>query len=61
MGSLFSSSRRQRQSFDKPSPINQMYNVEPGYAPVGPVGTIASVPKRRLYNQGLSHRHRRRY
>lgn len=58
MGALLSSSYRQEQSERQPG-INQIYNVEYGSAPIGPVGTIASTPKRYLYNSGLAHRHRR--
>jgi hypothetical protein len=61
MGSLFSSSSYQQEISGNRSPINQMYNVEFGYAPIGPVGTIVSIPKRHLHNTGSSHRHRRRY
>jgi hypothetical protein len=60
MGSLIGSSRYQETNLNN-SPINQMYNMEFGYAPVGPVGSIASVPKRNLYQTGPSHRHRRHY
>jgi len=61
MGSLFSSSQYRQATLENRLPINQMYNVEFGYAPVGPVGTIASTPKRYLYNNGYSNRRRRRY
>jgi hypothetical protein len=61
MGSIFSSSHYRQGLHSNNSPINQMYNVEFGYAPVGPIGTIASVPKRRLYNSVAHHHHRRRY
>jgi hypothetical protein len=59
MGSLLSLSHRQGPQ--RRQAINQVYNAEFGYAPVGPIGTVASVPKRYLYNNGTSHRHRRRY
>ena len=59
MGSLFSSSNRQEGPERRPA-INQIYNAEFGYAPVGPVGPVASVPKRNMYNNGTSHRQRRR-
>jgi len=61
MGSLFSSSYYHQEISQIGSPINQRYNREFGYAPIGPVGTMASIPKRHLYNTGSSHRHRRRY
>ena len=61
MGSLFSSSRRQQESPQNRQAIYQVYNAEFGYAPVGPIGTVASVPKRNMYNNGPSHRHRRRH
>lgn len=61
MGSLLSSSRYRQQTLENQSPINQMYNAEFGYAPVGPVGSIASTPKRNLYNHSAPRRHRRRY
>ena len=61
MGSVFGSSRSRRETPQYRQAINQVYNAEFGYAPVGPVGTIASVPKRQLYNNGPPHRHRRRH
>ncbi len=60
MGSLFSSSSHHRQYELTQPAINQVYNVEFGYAPVGPPGPVASVPKRNLYNMAPPHRHRRR-
>jgi hypothetical protein len=59
MGSLFSLSHRQEGPESRQA-INQIYNAEFGYAPVGPVGPVASVPKRYMYNNGTSNRHRRR-
>jgi hypothetical protein len=61
MGSLFSSSYYQQETSGNRSPINQMYSHEFGYAPIGPVGTMASIPKRHLYNSGSFHHPRRRY
>ncbi|UJR20980.1 hypothetical protein I4U23_024086 [Adineta vaga] len=63
MGSLFSSSHNQQNSPGNNPLIHQAYNVEFGYAPVGPVGPVASVPKRNMYGHQSSHhrRHRRRY
>ena len=58
MGSLFSSSDPQEQPEQRQA-INQIYNVQFGSAPIGPVGSIASTPKRYLYNPGRSHHHRR--
>lgn len=60
MGSLFSLSNRQEGPQHRQA-INQMYNAEFGYAPVGPIGSVASVPKRYLYNNGVPHRRRRQY
>ncbi len=61
MGSLFSLSRNRQEKPENRQAINQIYNMEFGYAPVGPVGSVASVPKRQLYSNGTSHRRRRRY
>ncbi len=61
MGSLFSSPRYQQPIPENNQLINQVYNVQFGYAPIGPMGSVASVPKRNLYNSGSVHRHRRRY
>jgi hypothetical protein len=59
MGSLFSSLYNQKEGSENDGPINQAYNVEFGYAPVGPVGSIASVPKRNLHNVTAIRRRRR--
>ena len=61
MGSLFSSSRYGGERPTEHSPINQIYNVNFGYAPVGPVGSIASVPKRQLHGGEPYHFPRERY
>ena len=61
MGTLFSSSYR-REEPERRAAINQIYNVEYGSAPIGPIGSIASTPKRYMYNNnntGFSRRHRR--
>ncbi len=58
MGSRLSLSNRQGP--DHRQVINQDYNVEFGYAPVGPIGPVASVPKRNMYNIGPVNRYRRR-
>ena len=58
MGSKLSLSSRQGP--ERQQGINQEYNVEFGYAPIGPVGPVASVPKRHMYNNVSVHRHRRR-
>jgi len=60
MGSVFGSSRQRREIPENRQAINQIYNAEFGYAPVGPIGTIASVPKRQLYTHVPHHRHKRR-
>ena len=46
MGSLFSALYNQKHGPENHSPINQTYNVQFGHAPIGPVGSIASIPKK---------------
>ena len=61
MGSLFSSPHYRQEIPANHPLINQVYNVQFGYAPVGPIGSVASVPKRNMYNSAVSYGHRRRY
>ena len=59
MGSLLSSSNRHEVP-ERRQGINQIYNAEFGYAPIGPIGTLPSVPKNNI-NARHRHRRRRRY
>jgi hypothetical protein len=59
MGSRLSSARHTNEHVNRQA-INQIYNVEYGYAPVGPIGPIASVPKRRLHHVQPTHHRRKR-
>jgi hypothetical protein len=59
MGSLFSALYNQKHGPENHSPINQAYNVQFGHAPIGPVGSIASIPKKHVHKTTTIHRHRR--
>ncbi len=61
MGSLFSSKRYRKEVLETNQPIKQAYNLQYGFAPIGPKGPMPSVPKLSAHAHELPHSHRRRH